>query len=180
MYDNFQKTNRHNIAFLWSNWPILVAFILFYQIIAKTVHFILNVYFEYVLRSKHEKYFVLYVMNQIWSIKQDKKGPNYVTSIPSIVAPVCIYKVAGNPVVVVSIGHWLFLMFNWTPIVSISAQPSAIQLDLATRVSSREFNSHCVMTDGIINYKRVSWKTQFPSNMFTNQSIVCTEIPSKP
>lgn len=130
MYDNFQKTNRHNIAFLWSNWPILVAFILFYQIIAKTVHFILNVYFEYVLRSKHEKYFVLYVMNQIWSIKQDKKGPNYVTSIPSIVAPVCIYKVAGNPVVVVSIGHWLFLMFNWTPIVSISAQPSAIQLDL--------------------------------------------------
>lgn len=74
MYDNFQKTNRHNIAFLWSNLPILVAFILFYQIIAKTVHFILNVYFEYVLRSKHEKYFVLYVMNQIWSIKNRIKN----------------------------------------------------------------------------------------------------------
>lgn len=74
MYDNFQKTNRHNIAFLWSNWPILVAFILFYQIIAKTVHFILNVYFEYVLRSKHEKYFVLYVMNQIWGIKNRIKN----------------------------------------------------------------------------------------------------------
>lgn len=53
---------------------ILVAFILFYQIIAKTVHFILNVYFEYVLRSKHEKYFVLYVMNQIWSIKNRIKN----------------------------------------------------------------------------------------------------------
>lgn len=74
MYDNFQKTKRPNIAFLWSNWPIFVAFILFYQIIAKTVHFILNVYFEYVLRSKHEKYFVLYVMNQIWSIKNRIKN----------------------------------------------------------------------------------------------------------
>lgn len=74
MYDNFQKRKRPNIAFLWSNWPILVAFILFYQIIAKTVHFILNVYFEYVLRSKHEKYFVLYVMNQIWSIKNRIKN----------------------------------------------------------------------------------------------------------
>lgn len=180
MYDNFQKRKRPNIAFLWSNWPILVAFILFYQIIAKTTFYPQCLFWIRTPVKTWKVFCFVRDESDLEHKKQDKKWPNYVTSISSIVAPVCIYKVAGNPVVVVSICHWLFLMFNWTPIVSISAQPSAIQLDLATRVSSREFNSHCVMTDGIINYKRVSWKTQFPSNMFTNQSIVCTEIPSKP
>lgn len=51
-----------------------ISCIYFIKSLPKLYIFILNVYFEYVLRSKHEKYFVLYVMNQIWSIKNRIKN----------------------------------------------------------------------------------------------------------